>query len=155
MKKLILFSLLNLLPFLIFAQNIKVKSSDITDLKIEISNLKIENQKLVNEVYQLKENFTLLEKLIKSNSIESNQKNFEKLNTAILFLGQDINNLFKGYIKNMPDKYSSTNSNLNKSSNVKEEPTNQYSGQCNATTKKGTRCSRTAKSNGYCWQHGG
>ena len=28
-------------------------------------------------------------------------------------------------------------------------------GQCKATTKKKTRCSRAAKSNGYCWQHGG
>jgi hypothetical protein len=27
-------------------------------------------------------------------------------------------------------------------------------GQCKATTKKKTRCSRAAKSNGYCWQHG-
>ena len=25
--------------------------------------------------------------------------------------------------------------------------------QCNAITKKGTRCSRKAKSNGLCWQH--
>ncbi|WP_419555721.1 DUF5763 domain-containing protein [Pollutibacter soli] len=25
--------------------------------------------------------------------------------------------------------------------------------QCRATTKKGTRCSRNAKSSGYCWQH--
>ena len=30
-----------------------------------------------------------------------------------------------------------------------------YSGQCKAITKKGTRCSRSARSNGYCWQHGG
>ena len=29
------------------------------------------------------------------------------------------------------------------------------SGQCKATTKKGSRCSRSAGSNGYCWQHGG
>jgi hypothetical protein len=28
-------------------------------------------------------------------------------------------------------------------------------GQCNATTKKGSRCSRSARSGGYCWQHGG
>ena len=28
-------------------------------------------------------------------------------------------------------------------------------GQCGATTKKGSRCSRKASSNGYCWQHGG
>jgi hypothetical protein len=27
--------------------------------------------------------------------------------------------------------------------------------QCRAITKKGTRCSRRARSNGYCWQHGG
>lgn len=30
-----------------------------------------------------------------------------------------------------------------------------YSGQCQAITKKGYRCSRRARSNGYCWQHGG
>jgi hypothetical protein len=29
------------------------------------------------------------------------------------------------------------------------------SGQCNATTKKGTRCSRSVRSGGYCWQHVG
>src|SRR5690348_1674307 len=28
-------------------------------------------------------------------------------------------------------------------------------GRCNAITKKGTQCSRNAKSGGYCWQHGG
>jgi hypothetical protein len=28
-------------------------------------------------------------------------------------------------------------------------------GQCTATTKKGTRCSRNARSGGRCWQHGG
>jgi len=27
--------------------------------------------------------------------------------------------------------------------------------QCKAITKKGTRCSRSAKVGGYCWQHGG
>lgn len=29
------------------------------------------------------------------------------------------------------------------------------SGQCQAITKNGTRCSRMARSGGYCWQHGG
>ncbi|RYY38456.1 MAG: hypothetical protein EOO08_14435 [Chitinophagaceae bacterium] len=28
-------------------------------------------------------------------------------------------------------------------------------GRCSATTRKGTRCSRSARSGGYCWQHGG
>lgn len=27
--------------------------------------------------------------------------------------------------------------------------------QCSAITRKGTRCSRNARSNGRCWQHGG
>ena len=27
--------------------------------------------------------------------------------------------------------------------------------RCNAITKKGTQCSRSARSGGYCWQHGG
>lgn len=31
----------------------------------------------------------------------------------------------------------------------------QVKSQCTAITKKGTRCSRSARSGGYCWQHGG
>jgi len=38
-----------------------------------------------------------------------------------------------------------------KTSNTKS---NAYVGQCKALTKKGTRCKRSANSNGYCWQHG-
>lgn len=30
-----------------------------------------------------------------------------------------------------------------------------YSGRCQATTKKGSQCKRTANSGSYCWQHGG
>src|SRR5688572_20058066 len=26
--------------------------------------------------------------------------------------------------------------------------------QCQATTKKGSRCSRSSRTGGYCWQHG-
>ena len=41
------------------------------------------------------------------------------------------------------------------SSSEKKTSTEYSSGQCQAVTKKGTQCSRKAKSNGYCWQHGG
>ncbi len=34
-------------------------------------------------------------------------------------------------------------------------PTAVYDGRCTAITKKGTRCKRSARSNGRCWQHGG
>lgn len=30
-----------------------------------------------------------------------------------------------------------------------------YSGRCQAITKKGSQCSRSERSGGYCWQHGG
>ena len=30
-----------------------------------------------------------------------------------------------------------------------------YSARCQAPTKEGTQCKRSAQSGGYCWQHGG
>lgn len=56
--------------------------------------------------------------------------------------------------------YSSTNnSSTTKSTSLysspKQNKPSAYSGQCRAITKKGTRCSRKARSGGYCWQHGG
>lgn len=41
-----------------------------------------------------------------------------------------------------------------KSSPKKSSTTSAYS-QCQAITKKGTQCSRKARSGGYCYQHGG
>lgn len=43
----------------------------------------------------------------------------------------------------------------NPSKKYSTQSRNSYSNQCMATTRKGTRCSRTARSGGYCWQHGG
>lgn len=34
-------------------------------------------------------------------------------------------------------------------------PSSPGGGQCRAITGRGTRCSRNARSGGYCWQHGG
>lgn len=44
--------------------------------------------------------------------------------------------------------------NKNNTSNL-NTGTELNSGQCRATTKKGSRCSRSSRSGGYCWQHGG
>ena len=38
-----------------------------------------------------------------------------------------------------------------KKSITPSQPSKDY--QCKAITKKGTRCSRSATNNGYCWQH--
>ena len=44
----------------------------------------------------------------------------------------------------------------NSKSNVGTESTQPVLVQCQATTKKGTRCKRMTKSsNGFCWQHSG
>ncbi len=51
-----------------------------------------------------------------------------------------------------------SNSNPENTSSAKTKKTDytpSYSSQCAAITKKGYRCSRTARSGGYCWQHGG
>jgi hypothetical protein len=52
------------------------------------------------------------------------------------------------------------NSNKIKLTNINNSDSTSYSIRrqsvfCQAITKKGTRCKRKAKSNGYCWQHGG
>jgi hypothetical protein len=46
----------------------------------------------------------------------------------------------------------STSQSLYSSSTKKKSYAN---GRCQAITKKGTQCSRAARSGGYCWQHGG
>jgi FtsZ-binding cell division protein ZapB len=136
-------------------QNIKVKSDDIKDLMIEINNLKIENQKLSNEVLHLKESLSQIENNLKINYNQHTQS-IEKLQKSILFLSQDLKDFLKGDSKVNVDKLNRDNINpVDKNSDFKKEPKSEYSGQCNATTKKGARCSRVAKSNGFCWQHGG
>ena len=50
-------------------------------------------------------------------------------------------------------KTSTTEENVVEKTVTKPKP--QSSSQCSATTKKGTRCSRSSRSNGLCWQHGG
>ena len=55
--------------------------------------------------------------------------------------------------KNM---YGNSQGSTSSSSNTSTNSSSTTSGgQCRATTKAGKRCSRPAKSNGYCWQHGG
>ncbi len=132
-----------------------------TDVRVEIYDLKEEVKKL-----QL-ENIKLSKELINSNSKYENQ---------ILDLGAKIEDLkFEiNVLKRMIEQYRNgeINSNSNAISNStpsqksysteeslieksESKPKYQSSSQCSASTKKGTRCSRTARSNGLCWQHGG
>jgi hypothetical protein len=127
-----------------------------TDVRVEIFDLKEEVKKL-----QL-ENIKLSSDLISSNS---------KYENRILDLGVKLENLQFEFnvLKKLVEQYRNVGVNENStSSGVKgstvegnsteqseSKPKSQSSSQCSATTQKGTRCLRSARSNGLCWQHGG
>lgn len=48
-----------------------------------------------------------------------------------------------------------TNTKATNSSDYTNKSTIAENDRCQGITKKGAQCKRKAKSNGYCWQHGG
>lgn len=150
----ILFLFLFYLPFNLLSQTTKVKNDDIINLREQIKELKIENNLLIEKIGELNLKFSQIEKALLNNQIELTNS-IERVQKSILFLGVDISSLIKGDIKNLPANYNNSNNNITKPLNEEKTKKVEYSGQCKANTKKGTRCSRSAGSNGYCWQHGG
>jgi predicted RNase H-like nuclease (RuvC/YqgF family) len=129
------------------AQVVKVKTESIQDLNTQINQLKIEIENLKQSIIILDNNY--------KNIINESNKNYDKINSAIIFLGQDINKLFKDYSKDLSNNNSKPqlNNNIDSLKTLNKEV--KSSGQCTATTQKGARCSRQSRSNGFCWQHGG
>jgi hypothetical protein len=79
----------------------------------------------------------------------SEKEEIDRLNQRITLLEQKIDALTSG--KNV----NSIGLNNRNSSNTSSYSSSQETGRCLAITKKGTQCKRKAKTNGYCWQHGG
>lgn len=129
------------------AQVVKVKAESIQDLSTQVNQLKIEIEYLKQSIISLDNNYKSI--------IYENNKNYDRINNAIIFLSQDINKLFKGYNREVPNNNSQSQSKTDIQSQKPIENEVKKSGQCSATTKKGTRCSRSSRSNGFCWQHGG
>lgn len=129
------------------AQVVKVKTESIQDLNTQINQLK-------NEIEYLKQSIISLDNNYK-NIINESNKNYDKINSAIIFLGQDINKLFKDYSKDLSNNNikPQLNNNIDSLKTLNKEV--KSSVQCTATTQKGARCSRQSRSNGFCWQHGG
>lgn len=73
----------------------------------------------------------------------------DQLKQRITRLEQKMDSLINGGNINL------IGSNNNNSNNVISPGTVRQVSRCQAITKKGTQCKRTAKNNGYCWQHGG
>ena len=98
-------------------------TADIKNLQEQINELKAKNVSLEKEIATLKDLLSIVAK----NSTSNNQK------------------IDSSAVKKP------TGSKQGKS--VEETKSYSGGGQCQATTKKGTRCSRSAGPNGYCWQH--
>ncbi len=146
MEKLIAIFLLLFLSTSINAQK--------ADVKVEINNLKSEVAKLQTEL---------------TTSTSKNENRIIDLGAKIEDLRFEIN-VLKRIIEQYKNGAANSNSTDNstpsssKNNSIPEEystekteskPQKQSYSQCSATTKKGTRCSRSARSNGLCWQHGG
>jgi predicted RNase H-like nuclease (RuvC/YqgF family) len=142
MKKIIVLILL-ISSFNTIAQKVDVRV-EIFDLKEDVKKLQSENQRLSNDL-----------------SISST-----KYENRILDLGAKIEDLkFElNVLKRIVEQYrNSVSNNSNSTSSPKTATTEETvvektvtkpkppsSSQCSATTKKGTRCSRSSRSNGLC-----
>lgn len=131
-----------------------------TDVRVEIYDLKEDVKKLQSENQKLSTDLTT--SIVKyENRILDLGAKIEDLRFEINVLKRIIEQYRNGEISTTATTSATPSS--NRSSSVEEriseksetKPKYQSSSQCSATTKKGSRCSRSARSNGYCWQHGG
>jgi hypothetical protein len=126
------------------------------------------HKKLLVVQFQWKNEFLIFKLLQTMNSNFSEIKNrldlLEENNKALnLRIDNILLNIKQGLTSTNPEIKSSQTNNIPQQTSVAapsvttQDKVNSSSGvgQCAATTKKGTRCSRSASSNGYCWQHGG
>jgi phage shock protein A len=129
--KYLLFALLSFAYSSSFAQSKKVLENEINDLRQSFDKL---NTKVV-----------ILEEKLKFA-----EKEISILNRQIVDLktNQNTDNAKKGLTENSAQL--KNNDNPEEETKPKKEASK---GQCQATTKKGTRCSRQATSGSYCWQH--
>jgi hypothetical protein len=118
----------------------QIKAQSVSDLNAKIAALETKIVVLETKVSILEENNRAMNQRIdqiifnlKSNNSSSNN------NTSNNIVPQNTNE--------------PTSVNTITPASTSKSPTSY--GRCGATTKKGTQCSRSAKSNGYCWQHGG
>lgn len=130
------------------------------DLRVELYNLKEEVKKLQIENVRISNELSTSNSKNEFRIVDLGAK-IEDLSFEISVLKRVIEKYKNGEIgsnlqkSNMstPQNSSQTEENISeKNENIQKK---QYSTQCSATTKKGTRCSRSARSNGLCWQHGG
>ena len=142
--KTILLSIISIIISISFSSCVSTSAieSDIYSLKRRITTLEEEHDKLSKRIHDLCVEKYKIQKIIDSKD------------TEIKVLSDEIRVLNNKISKLQNDGFNQRNStNVSKRNNY--TPTvDTYTGRCQAITKKGTQCKRTAVSGSrYCWQH--
>lgn len=142
--KTILLSIISIIISISFSSCVStsVIESDIYSLKCRITTLEKEYDELSKRIHDV-----YVEKYKIQKTIDSKDTEIKVLSDEINVLNDKINKL-------QNDGLNQRNStNINKKNNY--TPTiDTYTGRCQAITKKGTQCKRTAVNGSrYCWQH--
>lgn len=127
---------------------------DISTLKSKVYHLETQNKDLTEKLDKLTQRMTIQE------------REFNAVSQELNGIKSDLRKRIETPIAIPIPTQSSSTSNSTKSSSTKSttptksnsssvsRSTSTYSGRCQATTKKGAQCKRTAQAGrNYCWQH--
>ncbi len=148
--------LLKLLVLILFSFNLIAQK---VDVRVEIFDLKEEVTKLKSENLKMSDEFRIFQSKYDNRIVDLGTK-IEDLRFEINVLKRMLEQIRGNSSNSSNSTSSSIDSNRTASDSEilekpESKPRSQSSSKCSATTKKGTRCSRSARSNGLCWQHGG
>ncbi len=134
MKYILVITLACILPFSASSQSGRDQEIELLKEKTKTLEARLDNLKLEIELLKalIKEQNTKMEKVLAGPAIGYGPQNSQQATSN------------QSYATPAPSSKPATNTAPAKAG-----------GQCTATTQKGTRCSRQARSNGLCWQHGG
>jgi hypothetical protein len=124
-----------------FAQTKQELNFEVTNLKEQVKTLEASNQVLIVKTASLEKDVEYLQKQIDELKLLVNSQ-AQRMPT------QEFSN------STAPSLPQATPAPAPRPQPTPTSTVGQY-GRCRATTQKGTQCSRNAKSNGYCYQHGG
>jgi hypothetical protein len=126
-----------------FAQTKQELNFEVSNLKEQVKTLEASNQVLVVKTTSLEKDVEYLQKQIDELKSLVNNQTLRAPAPAQEFTNSSAPGLPQAAPAPAP-----------RPQNAPSSTVGQY-GRCRATTQKGTQCSRNAKSNGYCYQHGG
>jgi peptidoglycan hydrolase CwlO-like protein len=110
----------------------------------------LENQ--INDLFQSYERIATKIGMLEE-KLRASEEKVTSLNTQVYNLTTQVNNLRANQNNDNSKKGLVENSSQLEQKEEPQKQKKQEFGQCKATTKKGSRCSRSAGSSGYCYQH--